>query len=101
MLEGHDLFQRMRTSDGDHDVRAHFAEMIALLGPPPSELFDQERQRSDVNFSHNVPNTRVHLQQKLGAPLFNPDGESIIILACTTLLILYIRCVYSRKPDPD
>ena len=33
MIEGRDLFTRIRSSQGDYDVRAHLAEMISLLHP--------------------------------------------------------------------
>lgn len=42
-MEGKDLFKHIRSSKGDYDARAHIAEMIALLGPPPKELLDREK----------------------------------------------------------
>lgn len=40
IMEGRDLFTHVRSSQGHYDVRAHLAEMIAILGPPPKELID-------------------------------------------------------------
>lgn len=32
------LFQQVHDTEGRHDIKAHLAEMIALLGLPPREL---------------------------------------------------------------
>jgi hypothetical protein len=79
MIEGKDLFQHIRSIQGDYDVRAHLAEMIALLGPPPKELLDRERLWSDVKWDHAVENPDGKLCQTareyFGGPFFNPEGK--------------------------
>jgi hypothetical protein len=42
MVEGRDLFTHIRSDQGGYDVRAHLAEMFALLGAPPKILIDRE-----------------------------------------------------------
>ncbi|KAI9746888.1 MAG: hypothetical protein M4579_007567, partial [Chaenotheca gracillima] len=75
MMEGKDLFTHIRSSQGHYDVRAHLAEMIALLGPPPKILIDREIRWSEVKWSHAVPNSTGKLCQTArdyyGGPFFN------------------------------
>lgn len=42
-MEGKDLFRHSRSNQGAYNVRAHLAEMISLLGPPPKILLDREK----------------------------------------------------------
>lgn len=82
MLEGKDLFQHIRGSEGDHDTKAHLAEMIALLGPPPKALFDPERVSSNLAWTptSSTDNKLDHATcQYIGAPFFNSRGKSINI----------------------
>ncbi|PMD34189.1 CMGC protein kinase [Hyaloscypha variabilis F] len=79
MMEGRDLFAHIRSSQGDYDVRAHLAEMIALLGAPPKILIDREIRWSGVKWSHAVPNSEGKLcetaREYFGGPFFNSEGE--------------------------
>jgi serine/threonine protein kinase len=79
MMEGRDLFTHIRSGQGDYDVRAHLAEMIALLGAPPKILIDREIRWSEVTWSHAVPNSEGKLCQTAreyyGGPFFNSEGE--------------------------
>jgi hypothetical protein len=79
MIEGKDLFQHIRSIQGDYDVRAHVAEMIALLGPLPKELLDREKLWSDVEWDHAVQNPDGKLCQTareyFGGPFFNSEGK--------------------------
>jgi len=81
MIEGKDLFKHIRSSQGGYDVRAHLAEMIALLGPPPKVLLDREKLWSDVKWGHAVLNSDGKLCQTareyFGGPFFNLEGEFI------------------------
>jgi hypothetical protein len=58
-MEGRDLFTHIRSGRGDYDVRAHLAEMIALLGAPPKMLINREICWSEVKWSHAVPNSKA------------------------------------------
>ncbi|KAI9841786.1 MAG: hypothetical protein M1837_000380 [Sclerophora amabilis] len=78
LLEREDLFKHLRSSDGAYSVRAHLAEMIALLGPPPTELLDQEKRWSEVKWSHGVENSEGKIchtaREYYGGPFFDSDG---------------------------
>ena len=78
MLEGKDLFRHILSSRDTYDVRAHLAEMIALLGPPPEILFDRERQWSEVKWSHAFLNPEGNLchtaREYYGGPFFDSEG---------------------------
>ena len=77
-MENKDLFRHIRSSQGAYDPRAHLAEMIALLGPPPKTLIDRERRLTGVKWSHAVPNAEGELCQTAceyyGGPFFNSEG---------------------------
>ena len=79
MMEGRNLLTHIRSSQGDYDVRAHLAEMIALLGAPPKILVDREIRWSEIRWSHAVPNSEGKLCQTAreyyGGPFFDPEGE--------------------------
>lgn len=36
MIEGKELFRNIHNHEGRYDAKLHIAEVIALLGPPPS-----------------------------------------------------------------
>jgi serine/threonine protein kinase len=78
-MEGRDLFTHLHSSQRDYDIRAHLAEMIALLGPPPKELIDREISWNKVKWSHAVYNSEGRLSETarefFGGPFFYPDGE--------------------------
>ncbi|KAH7312829.1 CMGC protein kinase [Rhexocercosporidium sp. MPI-PUGE-AT-0058] len=69
MMEARDLFTHIRSSQGEYDVRAHLAEMIAILGP----------HQNEVKWSHSVPNREGKLCQTAreyyGGPFFNSEGD--------------------------
>ena len=77
-MENKDLFTHIRSSQGAYDPRAHLAEMIALLGPPPVRLIVRETKWSEVKWSHAVPNAEGELCQTAreyyGGPFFNSEG---------------------------
>ena len=79
MLEGNDLFKHILSSQNTYDVRAHVAEMIALIGYPPRKLLDQEKQWREVKWSRAFPNSEGSLCQTAreyyGGPFFDSDGE--------------------------
>ena len=77
-MENKDLFRNICSSQGAYDPRAHLAEMIALLDPPPKTLIDREKRWSEVKWSHAVPNAEGELCQTAreyyGGPFFNSEG---------------------------
>lgn len=81
------MFQHIRSSEGGYDVRAHLAEMIALLGPPPKVLLDAERRWSDVKWDHSLLNPDGKVCQTsreyFGGPFFNSEGKFLKVLEPT------------------
>ena len=77
-MENKDLFRHIRSSQGAYNPRAHLAEMIALLGPPPKTLIDREERFCEVKWSHAVPNAEGELCQTAreyyGGPFFHSEG---------------------------
>ena len=41
MAQDTHLFQQAQDSNGQYNAKAHLAEMIALLGPPPPEFIEE------------------------------------------------------------
>lgn len=78
-MEKRDLFTKIHSSQGDYDGKAHLAEMIALLGPPPKELLDQEREGRRWNWKNAIENSAGKLCDKatqyFGGPFFDSDGK--------------------------
>ncbi|ODA79301.1 hypothetical protein RJ55_04894 [Drechmeria coniospora] len=52
IFQGRHLFYGSDPDDGDYSTRAHLAEVIALLGPPPLDLLDRG-QRSREFFTED------------------------------------------------
>lgn len=78
-MEGRELFTHIRSGQGEYDVRAHLAEMIALLGAPSKILIDREIRWSEVKWSHAMPNSEGKLcqgaREYYGGPFSNSEGE--------------------------
>ena len=47
MIEGKELFKHIHDQQGRYDAKLHIAEMIALLGPPPSEVIQRYQYMQD------------------------------------------------------
>ncbi|KAI9703411.1 MAG: hypothetical protein M1820_005883 [Bogoriella megaspora] len=79
LLENRELFRNVRSCDGSYDSRAHIAEMIALLGPPPKALLDQGKVWNNVNWGHDIPNHEGALCQTpceyFKGPFFSSEGD--------------------------
>ena len=77
-MENKDLFRYVRSSQGAYDPRAHLAEMIALLGPPPRTLIDREKRWREIKWSNAIRNAHGELCQTAsefyGGPFFNSEG---------------------------
>lgn len=79
MMEGKSLFQHNASTNGEHDIKAHLAEMIALLGPPPQELIARDRKGRDVTWGDKIlgrDGTSCPTPcQFFGGPFFNDEGK--------------------------
>jgi hypothetical protein len=91
LLEDKKLFVHLKSQKGMYTAQAHIAEMIALLGPPPQKLIDEERQWRDVPWERSFPsidgawcNTA---REYYGGPFFDSKGMSTYTYRRTTVLI--------------
>ena len=78
-MENEDLFRNIRSSQGTYSGRAHLAEMIALLGPPPMKLIEQESRWGNVKWKYAVQNADGKIchntHEYYGGPFFDSEGE--------------------------
>ena len=78
LLERKDLFTQVHSSLGKYSAQAHIAEMIALLGPPPKELIDREKEGLGWKFRPEVNNPEGKLCGRASdfyrGPFFDSEG---------------------------
>lgn len=78
LLEARHLFTSLLDDQGNYCPDAHLAEMIALLGPPPKELIDREREGMTQKLPSDFRNENGKLCQNasewFGGPFFDADG---------------------------
>ena len=64
------------------DPKAHLAEMIALLGPPPPELIAKYHEMREVKWPEPAGEAGGELcdstEQCFGGPFFEKDGNETI-----------------------
>ncbi|TPX24725.1 hypothetical protein DIZ76_010161 [Coccidioides immitis] len=79
IMQGQELFHQVYDKQGHYDAKAHLAEMIALLGPPPPGLI--ARTYSTVGYKFPEPvrkddgNVCENSGQYFGGPFFSKDGK--------------------------
>lgn len=80
LLEGRTLFSQVLDQHGNYDAKAHLAEMIALLGPPPPKLIARYRSMVGYKWSAAVQRDDGKLcesaEQYFDGPFFDADGKS-------------------------
>lgn len=85
ILGDKELFQQVHNTNGQYDAKAHLAEMIALLGPPPGVLLAKSRAMSEHNWPQPVMNdTRAlcnNAQEFFNGPFFDAEG-GLITISC-------------------
>ncbi|PGH27362.1 CMGC/SRPK protein kinase [Polytolypa hystricis UAMH7299] len=78
LLEARDLFTKPLDGQGKYHPDAHLAEMIALLGPPPKDLVDREREGLKWNWEPPAHNDEGKLcstaSEFYGGPFFDENG---------------------------
>ncbi|KAE8402357.1 kinase-like domain-containing protein [Aspergillus pseudonomiae] len=79
LIEGKELFSQVHDEHGKYQAKAHLAEMIAFLGPPPEDLIARYRWMLDYQWSHPITTADGAIykscDQFFGGPFFNSDGE--------------------------
>lgn len=85
LVERKDLFRQIHSSNGHYSSLAHIAEMIALLGLPPKELIDREKEGLRWRFRPEVENSEGKLcgnaSEFYGGPFFDSEGTISRILS--------------------
>lgn len=78
MAQGTELFQQAQDSNGNYDAKGHLAEMIALLGPPPSEFIQASHSTLMLKWPQKI---RIHGGELCGnamemfkGPFFDNEG---------------------------
>lgn len=78
LLEGVDLFEHVRDERGKYSTRKHLANMIALLGPPPSSLIKRERASREMLLPYDVTDDQGKTHSTMAGlyqgPFFFEDG---------------------------
>ncbi|KZF26771.1 protein kinase [Xylona heveae TC161] len=79
ILENTQLFQQAHDTTGHYDAKAHLAEMIALLGPPPKTLLEKADAMLRVEWPDAIQGEGGKLcrnaQQLFGGPFFSGEGK--------------------------
>ncbi|PGH02550.1 CMGC/SRPK protein kinase [Blastomyces parvus] len=80
MIAGKELFRQIGDGKGHYDAKAHLAEMIALLGPPPQKLTARYRSMLDSKWAGpSVKGVDKELCRNAGefsgGPFFDKDGK--------------------------
>lgn len=79
LLESRDLFTSPLDEQGNYRPDAHLAEMIALLGSPPKELIDREREGLGWSWTPAAQNSEGKLcktaSEWYGGPFFDENGR--------------------------
>lgn len=57
LLKDKPLFSHLKSQNGVYTARAHLAEMIALLGPPPQNHIDEEKHWRDIPWDRSFPDS--------------------------------------------
>ncbi|KAL4770116.1 putative serine/threonine-protein kinase [Aspergillus nidulans var. acristatus] len=80
-LVSEELFQQVYDTNGHYNANSQLAEMIALLGPPPSALLRRPKAFLELNWPRPVTNDTGKLchnvQELFGGPFFDTEDESL------------------------
>lgn len=111
-MENKDLFRMVHSGGEMYNSQAHLAEMIALLGHPPNELFKREREGRKWRWKPAIENSEGKLCESASefyeGPFFNLEGELPGSIRCAVLCTIakltlgfrgiYMQASYSKSP---
>ncbi|KAG4434105.1 hypothetical protein IFR05_010414 [Cadophora sp. M221] len=86
LLENKELFDNLKSQNGVYTAQANLVEVIALLGPPPQKLIDQEKNWRDIPWRRSFPNPdgtwcdTAH--EYYAGPFFDSKGMSNTLIPC-------------------
>ncbi|PGH15528.1 CMGC/SRPK protein kinase [Helicocarpus griseus UAMH5409] len=78
ILEGRKLFRHIHDTQGSYDAKAHLAEMIGLLGPPPPELVKRYHSWRGFKWPETIKQGEKlydTAEEWFGGPFFDDDGD--------------------------
>ncbi|KAJ6019805.1 protein kinase [Penicillium canescens] len=79
MAQDTELFQQAQDSNGNYDSKAHLAEMIALLGPPPPGFIEASHSTLLLKWPQKIKIYGGELcenaMEMFGGPFFDDDGK--------------------------
>lgn len=79
IVEGRELFTQVQDARGNYDSKAHLAEMIALLGPPPKKLLVMSDSTAQAEWSPAITDEsgKIHKNNRdyFGGPFFDGEGR--------------------------
>ncbi|KAJ5100468.1 hypothetical protein N7456_006520 [Penicillium angulare] len=79
ILGSQELFQQVYDTTGQYDAKAHLAEMIAFLGPPPTALLEKSTSMLRTKWPHPMTNDTGKLchdaQEFFNGPFFNAEDK--------------------------
>lgn len=79
IIQGKELFRQIYDTQGHYDAKAHLAEMIALLGPPPPELIARSYSLRDFQWPEAVKREDGKIcenaEQYFDGPFFDANGN--------------------------
>ncbi|EEP78461.1 predicted protein [Uncinocarpus reesii 1704] len=74
-----DLFRHVHDENSKYSAKAHIAEMIGLLGPPPQKIVTMSLERSQWSWGIEILNSEGKLCQNardyFGGPFLNDNGK--------------------------
>lgn len=80
MIEDVSLFDRPVGEDGEYDAHVHLAQMVSLLGDPPEELIERERDYRQPRSEKRVTNPQGRecrtINEYWGGPFFDDNSKS-------------------------
>ncbi|KAE8372866.1 hypothetical protein BDV26DRAFT_285610 [Aspergillus bertholletiae] len=83
IIEGTRLFNQVQDAEGNYNPKAHLAEMIALLGPPPKKLLVMSDSMAQVEWSLPITHERDKIynnnREYFGGPYFDNKGNRVIV----------------------
>lgn len=78
MAQDEELFQQAQDTNANYNAKAHLAEMIALLGPPPPEFIEASHSTLGSKWPQKImiPGGELceNAMEMFGGPFFSDDG---------------------------
>ena len=87
-----DLFEQIHSRQGKYCSRAHLAEIIALLGPPPKCLVGREKEGFDGDSAPRLKIRRVRFAEVQMSSMGDPSSTPMV-----NIISIILRCGRKRQ----